>query len=293
MTTQNPYFQVDPVHYLSSDEGLQFMSRSRKFIGKMFDKSNSEVFDQSKAYVNNPNGLRNYIFILGSWDHINKIELTKKADTLAVCSIVFAIEAICYNIRPIKRKRKSGDSNSMARNPFAYKIYFFMNKFLERDDKIKLLSAFVFTPVQQKIPLSSITERHIMYRGALKSMSDYGRPDYCTADSQGNATICNCRDWLKSQNDAMINKYLWTLSRRIYKMRCAVVHDGSTTSICHTEKRPSDYSSWGMEVVDIYGDNRSGDYVRYGSAISREELSEIFTRAFWKAFCSGMPKKDK
>lgn len=296
--TNNNLFAVDPYPYKQSDENR--ISEDSFFLQKVFRITEEEINQTSIAYKNNSNGLRNFIFITRSYEHLRQVELSDRATSLAVAIIIFAIEAIMMHItktpRPRKSKRSKKSKNYMSVKE--YRLIQYLRQCLTREEKLLLLNSLVFSAVASKtVPMRMGTVRHVMYRGMLKEcVSDefeHFREEWCSAQESSENIHCNCIRWLAGKNEKVLNYYLRQLSGHLYRMRCSIVHEGIAPIISHTEEKPANVAMWGMTVSDVYFDSMRSKHYHYNSAISRKKLEEIFTTSLWRAFEKGYPKKIK
>lgn len=268
------YFAVDPLHYQTDIRRKQQTLRSfSRLLQRTFNKTKQEVFDQSSAYVGKPRELLNFLFAVSSWNHLAKYELKPKARTLAITTLICVAE-----------------SSFSGRNQDR------LSKFLSLlpdQDKRMLLNSFIFSPNQHDFPIPLTEQRHLMYEEAINShrpeMRQHYETQHCFSTAADGETFCECGGWLSGQPQATLDRLLKELSKRLYDMRSAVVHDASPVGFCHTEQRPEGYASWGMTIVDTYARRDQGYSISYESSISRGQLEEIFKRGMWEAYKKGCP----
>lgn len=279
-------FIVDPLYYQNHSANKNaWLKRSNNFIANLFSVTPKEVSEKSAVYINNPDGLRDYIFIVSSWDRLNKVELTSKSTTLFLCIAVFAMEGLNRHIMRDKRSKK--DNFSIGQK----KLYDYLSKYFTQDENKVLLNSFIFSKGFNKIPMGRSNERHLMYRAMRQiQKQEYYKTKYCFAIEDINNIHCNCIDILNNRKDKL-NVYLNKMAWHLYKMRCSVVHDGITPMFCHAESKPKDYASWGLTICDMYNDNKKKVYYRYSSSLSKLKFEEMFLKSLWRAYCAGLPKK--
>lgn len=287
-------FYVNPYPYKLTN-GLR-LAEDSKLLQEILNKSQDEIYEASKAYCKNGNGLRNFIFIARSYENLRRGELSHTATSLAVAIILFAIDALMTHISKVPRPKNYLRKGNRLRNitPSEYKLAEFLRKCLSKEDKLLLLDSFVFSArASKQIPMGKHTLRHLMYRSMLKkSKTPYFsfKKNWCTAQESIENTHCNCIGWLASQNICTVNHFLRALAVHLYKMRCSIVHDGTAPLIAHTEKKPEDVAVWGMSVFDVYFDNKHSRHFYYESGLSRMTLERVFKSALWVAFQKGFPR---
>lgn len=297
MKTISSSLLVNPYPYKSAEDNR--IVEDSIFLQKLFNKTEIEVKQASIAYKNNSDGLRNFIFITRSYEHLRQIELSDKATSLAVSIMIFAIEAIMMHIKNIPLPRKRVQGIKKPRNHMSikeYRLIQYLRHCLTKDEKLLLLNSLVFSATASKnIPMHMGTVRHVMYRGMVKEcVSDEFecfKKEWCSVQESTDNIYCNCIRWLSGKSDQTINYYLRHLSKHLYKMRCSIVHDAIAPLISHTEEKPANVAMWGMTVSDVYFDNKQSKHYKYNSAISRKKFEEIFLSSLWRAFEKGYPAK--
>lgn len=282
------FFLINPYPYKLNDDNR--VVEDSQFLQKFFNKSQQDILSASNSYSNNPDGLRNFLFITRTYERLRKIELSPRATSLAVAIIIFTIEGI-MGLHNEKKKKKPKNIDKPELRLQRYLI-----KFISRTDKLILLNSFAFSSrVNKRIPIKKSTDRHVMYRGMLKECIDDEfesfHTDWCSVEESTESTHCNCSRWLSKKDDKVINRYIKRLSSHLYKMRCSIVHDGIAPLISHVEEKPPNVTVWGMTLSDVYFDNKKLRYYRYNSALSRDKFEKIFISSLWKAFQAGYPRK--
>ena len=280
-----PFFKVDPYPYKKFDENGS--KEDSEFLQNLFNKSKIEIFEASNAYNNNSDGLRSFIFITRSYEHIRTIELSDQATSLAVAIIIFAIEGIMNHIPKPKHNKPTVNELRFIK---------YLNRCLTRTDKLQLLNSLVFSAKSKKsIPMTRGTSRHVMYKGMIRKCKsdryEVFTNEWCTASEETSNIHCNCINWLSGESDLVINYYLRKIARHLYKMRCSIVHDGIAPIITYTDEKPKSVAFWGMTVSDVYFDNKYSKHYKYESSLSRQRLETIFVNSLWLAFQKGYPRK--
>ena len=231
--------------------------------------TDEEVYEGSKQFLGREIELFKFLFAMRFLSH-TRSELTENATILKICSLIFAIEGITPG-KPSKRLSQ------------------FLINCISHEDKLTLLGGFTFTPEYQ-FGDNREADRHLMFKAAtgdnrfrIENVHDQV-PEFC---STGPFPTCYCREWLTQQTDGILNSFVGQLGKRLYEMRCAVVHDGTPVVFGEAqENKPADVALWTVSLVDAYS-RKQGRYVTYESGILVSDLSAIIMRGLRECFKSG------
>ncbi|MFA6082520.1 MAG: hypothetical protein WC773_03875 [Patescibacteria group bacterium] len=290
----NPYFAIDPVKHktgVTQQERLNHSKKCSKLLQTIFGKTQQEIFEASKSYINRHKDLLSFFFALSFWQGVTQNELSEKARTIPLLASIITSEAIsprsAGKFSPGKIK---GQSIKRYRNSKPARFTRFMIECLSETDKRLLLKGYQFAK-PGIFPLERRTTRHLVYNSLIRKNRHYAEK-YCFSNINGTGASCCCINYIDSINIASLNKFLIKLSKNFYQMRCSIVHDAYPVGFCHLDTRPQDVASWGMTLVDTYqitGQGGSSLLVQYESEFHRDQLQKMFIDAYWNAFKKGWP----
>jgi hypothetical protein len=242
----------------------------RQLLSQLFAMTEDEVYEGSKQFLGRERKLFEFLFAMRFLSRAIRFELTENATILKVCSLVFAVEGIT----PVRASKR------LSR---------FLVTYVDRDHKLTLLRSFTFTPEYQ-LGADRQADRHLMFETAMADdgfrnahFRDYV-PQFC---STGQPPSCFCLEWLNEQPNGTVNRFVSQLGRRLYQMRCAVVHDGTPVVFGEAaENRPPDVAHWSVSLVDAYT-IKNKQFVTYESGILVPELSAIIMQGLRMCFEDG------
>jgi hypothetical protein len=271
MANDNQPLAADPYAHQSGGAWKAERQQSdRQLLSQLFAMTEDEVYEGSKQFLHHERKLFEFLFAMRFLSRAIRFELTENATILKVCSLVFAVEGITPG-RPSKR---------LSRFLFTYAT---------RDQKLLLLRSFTFTPAYQ-LGADRQADRHLMFETAIADDGFRNAhfldhvPQFC---STRQPPSCFCLEWLNEQPDGTVNRFVSELGRRLYQMRCAVVHDGTPVVFGEAaENRPPDVAHWSVSVVDAYTIERD-QFVTYESGIHVPELSAIIIQGLRRCFEDG------
>ena len=243
----------------------------RHLLSQILEMTEEEVYEASKQFLGREIELFKFLFAMRFLSH-TRFELTESATILKICLLIFAIEGISpENLKPSERLSRFLVSN------------------VSREDKLRLIASFTFTPEYQ-FGDNREADRHLMFKAAtedscFRTENFLDRvPEFC---STGPFPTCFCWEWLTRQTDELLNSFVGELGKKLYEMRCAVVHDGAPVVFGEAlANKPADVVSWSVSLVDAYPRNQRG-YVTYESGILVSDLSAIIMRGLRQCFKSG------
>lgn len=127
-----------------------------------------------------------------------------------------------------------------------------------------------------------------MYADCVSDSSSYAS-EFCSCHDPNcdDIVLCRCAEWLNGATELQLNKYISILADHLYGMRCAIVHDATTT---HFVSQPLNEDDEGIEMYDVYtkikvqGRRRCQVYVPYSTELTATKVVDIFCVALWNYF---------
>lgn len=290
------YFSEDPLPYKGQQDSYNFQKITAHLFKRVFKKRIKEIYDASKSYQGRPDDLREFLTSIRSYQQL-LWELKKGSVTLSFCSYIFTIAGLTDTARLGKRNKARIKNLGID----GYKLYAFLRNYLEKEEKVRIISSLVFSEKIKDFPVPQKSIKHLMYRSMLFShpttIRKYYVDEYCFPNFNLENTVCECAKWLMSQPDPKVDEFLYRFVLHIYEMRNSIVHNGNYIPISHTTDRPPEVpaSSWGMTILSSFSrGNRSrvGKYVEvFETSVHRDDLEQIFFNSLWRAFEDGFPNK--
>jgi hypothetical protein len=269
----NRSLAVDPyAHQPDSDWKAQRIQSDSDVLCRIFGMEPAAAYAGSTAFQGRERDFFRFLFAIRFLDHTHRNELKEDAAIFKVLATVFAIEGIA-----------PADLGNQER------IIRFLVRYLDRDEKCTLLHGFIFT---DEYPLGGdrAHQRHLMFQQAIadkdfRKLNWYEKePDYC---STGHLPLCFCRQWLGTQPDGVVNDYIGKFGQRLYKMRCAVVHDATPVLFGEARaEKPPDVAVWSFTLVDAFT-VRGGGYVTYETGLPIPETVRILMNGLRRCFEDG------
>lgn len=258
------------------------------FLSQFFGVSRSELYSKSVAYQNNPDALRNFIWVVQYYDNLRSRELTSDATCLPIVIAIFTIDALTRNI-PVPKNKPQETSKS------EYRLGYFLKNGFNRLSKLELLNSFAFSEEFDRIPFDGKKSvHHLMYQAMLEKCpgDEYisFENEWCSTQGDTGNIHCHCINWLNKQDSDVVNGFIDKLAKYLYKMRCSVVHDSLAALISYTDIKPANVAVWNMTISDVVLDMKKNKHIYYESSLQRQKFEEMFKTSLWNAFCNGLPK---
>ena len=164
---------------------------------------------------------------------------------------------------------------------------------LEFEDKILLLSNFIFSGVYEFKKRPNYPLRHLMFKDVQKDFiflkkhlivkkdCKYCFPRDCSS---------GCIDWLR-ENPVKINNYTDKLVEYLYEMRCAVVHESFPVIGLPDYSEKHTAGSFSASVLDCYPCSKNKKHFRsYETTIDPDEFFKIIKKCIRNYLCKNKIK---
>ncbi|GAC1702744.1 MAG: hypothetical protein NVS9B4_08800 [Candidatus Acidiferrum sp.] len=267
------YLLADPyAHQPNSSWKLERTKEDNQILCSVLDMRPEQILAASKSFAGQEKRLFRFIFAARFLDYVDRGELRENASIFKVLSRIFAIEGIA-----------SGDMQNKKR------LERFLVKYLVTEEKLRLLNGYLFTSVHL-LGKERQHERHIMFQAAVADRDFRSRnyrvedPEYCTTTPYG---ACFCSPWLRDQAEPILDKCVAEFSKKLYQMRCAVVHDATPVLFgAASDQKPPDVKSWSFSLVYTFTVG-AGGYVTYESGMLIPETISLLTNGLRRCFEDG------